>query len=669
MNILQGRNHYKLYKSGKLWVAALIVATGLMTVPVVAHADENGTAPVTAQADQQRVATNVNEAMTTVNNNQVHTTSTVASGQVKADGHQEKTTFDSDQDLHKQLSDGMNLDHQVLRKATIFHIFSKNTGLYADTNGNFATDKLIDNPDFGSRNSTYSHTQKDVYYIGNAEKIAPNGFRTDNNYVILGNDSNVKFKEDGVYVNGTRLDHLKKSDVKIAKGYLDIDNELKSLAEMADYLACQSESDGIKRNFSDMNKQVIDVSGVIDNLIIINIDDNLLQKPQPITIKGLSSKTGGPAVILNVKGDQDIDWQTQIKLVYDDGTQLSAGESHSKPNHVLWNFGTAKRTVNIHSGYLMGSVLVPNGTIDVNVNADGNLIAHDVNIRGGESHRWDLWAPESSFVVTTQPDHPKKQPTTPTNPNNPQTPDKPDTPEKPTAPETPDQPENPNTPGQSDKTKPSKPEQPTKPDEPETPDHPENPDNPQTPDKPTTPDQPDTPDTPDNPAQPDTLENPTVPPYDHGDYVVEIPKHDQPTTPDNPGKTDQPEITDHPKQDTPGTPDQPAPDKPKTDDPSTPTTSQNPEVPTDVEKTPDQPTVPTGTPTESTTSTDVEVKTNKPVKKQSSVVAVAAAQQAKQQGTALPQTGNQDSQLSLFAVLTLSLGGFLSLVGLKKRQK
>lgn len=580
MNILQGRNHYKLYKSGKLWVAALIVATGLMTVPVVAHADENGTAPVTAQADQQRVATNVNEAMTTVNNNQVHTTSTVASGQVKADGHQEKTIFDNDQDLHKQLSDGMNLDHQVLRKATIFHIFSKNTGLYADTNGNFATDKLIDNPDFGSRNSTYSHTQKDVYYIGNAEKIAPNGFRTDNNYVILGNDSNVKFKEDGVYVNGTRLDHLKKSDVKIAKGYLDIDNELKSLAEMADYLACQSESDGIKRNFSDMNKQVIDVSGVIDNLIIINIDDNLLQKPQPITIKGLSSKTGGPAVILNVKGDQDIDWQTQIKLVYDDGTQLSAGESHSKPNHVLWNFGTAKRTVNIHSGYLMGSVLVPNGTIDVNVNADGNLIAHDVNIRGGESHRWDLWAPE-----------------------------------KPTTPETPDQPENPDTPGQSDKTKPSKPEQPTKPDEPETPDHPENPYNPQTPDKPTTPDQPDTP------------ENPTVPPYDHGDYVVEIPKHDQPTTPDNPGKTDQPEITDHPKQDTPGTP------------------------------------------TESTTSTDVEVKTNKPVKKQSSVVAVAAAQQAKQQGTALPQTGNQDSQLSLFAVLTLSLGGFLSLVGLKKRQK
>ncbi len=589
MNVLQGRNHYKLYKSGKLWVAALIVATGLMTVPVVAHADENGTAPVTAQADQQRFATNVNEAVTTVNNNQVHTTSTVASGQVKADGHQEKTTFDNDQDLHKQLSDRMNLDHQVLGKATIFHIFSKNTGLYADTNGNFATDKLIDNHDFGSRNSTYSHTQKDVYYIGNAEKIAPNGFRTDNNYVILGNDSNVEFKEDGVYVNETRLDHLKKSDVKIAKGYLDIDNELKSLAEMADYLACQSESDGIKSNFSDMNNQVIDVSGVIENLIIINIDDNLLQKPQPITIKGLSSKTGGSAVILNVKGDQDIDWQTQIKLVYDDGTQLSAGESHSKPNHVLWNFGTAKRTVNIHSGYLMGSVLVPNGTIDVNVNADGNLIAHDVNIRGGESHRWDLWAPE-----------------------------------KPTAPETPDQPENPDTPGQSDKTNPSKPEQPTKPDEPETPDHPENPDNPQTPDKPTTPDQPDTPD---NPAQPDTPENPTVPPYDYGDYVVEIPKHDQPTTPDNPGKTDQPEITDHPKQDTPGTP------------------------------------------TESTTSTDVEVKTNKPVKKQSSVVAVAAAQQAKQQGTALPQTGNQDSQLSLFAVLTLSLGGFLSLVGLKKRQK
>lgn len=783
MNILQGHNHYKLYKSGKLWVAALIVATGLMTVPSVAHADGNDAAPVTIQADQQKATADATRSVAKVDGSQQ--TPITDNGQVKSEDQQAKTSFDNDQDLQNQLSHEINFDQQVLGKGTIFHIFSKNAGLYVDTNGNFATDKLIDNPDFGSRNSTYNHTKKDVYYIGNAEKLAPNGFRTDKNYVILGDDSNVEFNGDQVIVNGVRLDHLKKADVKIAKGYLDIDGELRKLSDNAKKLAAKDESQKVKKDFSDMNNQVIDVSGAQDDLIIINIDGQKLCNPQPITIKGLSSKQDGPAIILNVSGDQDINWQTQIKLIYDDGTQLSAGESHSKPNHVLWNFGTANRTVNIQSGYLMGSVLVPNGTINVGVNADGNLIAHDVNVSGGESHRWDLWAPsyvddnhpttpDKPVTPPTQPDESKQpgkpddskkpekpqdatdkqkpstpaQPTTPEEPVNPtnpetttpdepdnstsgqpdkpgetakpvtpdepETPDNPQTPDEPTTPDTPEeptkptQPETPDTPDQPDQ--PNTPEEPTKPTQPEIPDIPDNPDQPdipETPENPTPgqpeepmkPTQPETPDIPDQPDQPDAPENPTVPPYDHGDYVVEIPKHDQPATPsdtpekpdqsnpaqpetpvnpvtpatpDNPGKTDQPGITDHPKQETPGTPDQPTPDEPKTDEPATPTIPQNPEVPTDTEKTPtpDQPTEPTPseTPKESTTSTDVEVETNEPGKKQSSVVAVAVPQQAKQQDTALPQTGNQDSQLSLFAVLTLSLGGFLSLLGLKKKQ-
>lgn len=369
-----------------------------MTVPSVAHADQNETAPVTIQADQQQITADVNGSAVKSDESQSNQQTPVTdNGQVQSADQQAKITFDSDQDLHKHLSDEMNLDQQVLGKGTIFHIFAKNTELDADTNGNFATDKLIDNPDFGSRGNTPNRTTKDIYYIGNAEKLSPNGFRTGNNYVILGDDTNVKFSGDQVYVNGTRLDHLKKADVKVAKGYLDIDSELHKLSNMADYLAGQFESADVKKDFTDMNNQVIDVSASQDALIIINIDSQKLSNPQPITIKGLSIKNEGQAVVLNVKGDQDINWQTQIKLIYDDGTQLSPNESHSKPNHVLWNFGNAKRVVNISSGCLMGSVLVPNGTINVNVNADGNLIAHDVNIRGGESHRWDLWSPVPEY--------------------------------------------------------------------------------------------------------------------------------------------------------------------------------------------------------------------------------------------------------------------------------
>ncbi len=576
MNILQGHNHYKLYKSGKLWVAALIVATGLMTVPSVAHADENETAPVTIQADQQSAANTNGSAVKGDVKQSNQQTPVTDNGQVQSADQQAKTTFDNDQDLHKQLSDKINLDQQVLGKGTIFHIFAKNTKLDADTNGNFATDKLVDNPDFGSRGNTPNHTTKDIYYIGDAEKLAPNGFRTGNNYVILGDDTNVKFNGDQVYVNGTRLDHLKKADVKIAKGYLDIDSELHKLSDMADYLADQPESANVHKDFNDMNNQVIDVSKADDDLIIINIDSQKLSNPQPITIKGLSSKNDGQAVILNVKGDQDINWQTQIKLIYDDGTQLSPNESHSKPNHVLWNFGTANRTINISSGYLMGSVLVPNGTINVNVNADGNLIAHDVNIRGGESHRWDLWAPSFSLPVPVTPHGDHGQPETPQEstdkpkPSNPGQSTKPEEPVTPTTPTNPDnhQPEEPTTPDKS-----TTPDKPGKTTEPDTPDQPENPDIPNRSEKPTNPDTPNTPEEPKNPekpVEPAKPENPTKPDEPENPTPGQPDKPDEsakPVTPDEPATPDHPENPDVPSQ----------PDEPTT--PTTPDTPETPDIP------------------------------------------------------------------------------------------
>ncbi|WP_241247486.1 collagen-binding domain-containing protein [Lactobacillus acetotolerans] len=255
----------------------------------------------------------------------------------------------------------------------------------------------MNGPEFGSRNESHNHTACDVYYIGTIDQIGANGFRTDNNYVILGDDSNVEFKGNQVYVNGNRLDHLKKEDVQVAKGYIDVKSELNTLKGNADadYLRGLNQSDGVIINSADMNNRSIDVSRAKDNQIVVNVDKDWLEAPQPITIKGLNSNANGPVVILNVQGTKnEVNWQTQIHLVYDDGSSLSPNEDHSKSNHVLWNFGNDVKKLNINGGYLMGSVLAPNSELTVNVNADGNLIADRVNIRGGESHRWDLWAPE-----------------------------------------------------------------------------------------------------------------------------------------------------------------------------------------------------------------------------------------------------------------------------------
>jgi LPXTG-motif cell wall-anchored protein len=144
-----------------------------------------------------------------------------------------------------------------------------------------------------------------------------------------------------------------------------------------------------------MNNRTIDISNVKEKVVIIELSSDFLEQPQDITIKGLDSDTkDGQVVIINVQSSKDaLNLATKTRLIYDDNTQLSPNESHAKPNHILWNFGNKVKTVNISSGYFMGSVLAPNAEVNVDVNVDGNLVAQTVNIRGGESHRWDLWEP------------------------------------------------------------------------------------------------------------------------------------------------------------------------------------------------------------------------------------------------------------------------------------
>lgn len=420
MNKLSTKNHYKLYKSGKQWITALVIATtlGITAVTTTAHAEDN---PATTKEQSELVksvptktddGSKPNNLVNQTENSKQEKAAdqlsmTKKSGQdVKNEEQPAKvtTTFDNDQQLHKLFTSDTDINtvKQLLGPATIFHIFSDQTEISADTNGNIATKILLNGPEFGTRGESQNHTTRDVYYIGSIDQIGANAFRTGNNYVVLGDDSNVKFNGDQVFINGKRLDHLKKSDVHVVKGYPNIDNELDSLRNTSGMLSSLPNDSKVIVDFGDMNNRIIDVSHATDNLIIINIDASSLEQPQPITIKGLSSNRDGAAVILNVRGAKEtINWQTQTKLVYDDGTQVGPGESHNKPNHVLWNFGNATQYININSGYLMGSVLAPNSEITANVNADGNLIGKKVNIKGGESHRLDFWAPE--FVVPVFP--------------------------------------------------------------------------------------------------------------------------------------------------------------------------------------------------------------------------------------------------------------------------
>ena len=293
-----------------------------------------------------------------------------------------------------------NLDSQnFLSIASLFHIFANQASLTADTNGNLAVKILNKANDFGTRGKSPNLTSGDINYIQQlAQNLPGNAFRnTSFNHVILGKGIKVDKQANRVLINDTPISNLKPADVQsdVDKPFINFDqvfNKLKLNSSTASNHSTNSEN--VVVNFTDMNNRYVDVSNAKaeNGYIYLNIPFQYLSAPQPLTIKGLSNSLVAPTIIVNVtdipNDNQNI--STQIQLKYEDGNILANSESHTKPNHIVWNFGNDKLTLNFNSGRFMGSILAPNATVNANVNIDGNIIADSVNISGDESHRWDL---------------------------------------------------------------------------------------------------------------------------------------------------------------------------------------------------------------------------------------------------------------------------------------
>jgi choice-of-anchor A domain-containing protein/LPXTG-motif cell wall-anchored protein len=236
---------------------------------------------------------------------------------------------------------------------------------------------------------------------------------------VLGKDVNVSINGDQVLLDGVVMTNLKADDVyqdTNGNTYIDFAQVFEELSANSTEYATHQNSNGVIENFEDMNNRYVDVSKATADAgsVYVNIPFEYLSASQSITIKGVSSSIDGPTIVINVTdiptGSQSI--STQIELDYSDGTSgLSSGEAHSEPNHILWNLGTSDQTFNFSGGRFMGSILAPNATINAGVNIDGNIVAKNVNITGGESHRWDIHPNQP-----TQPTQPTQasQPTQPT---------------------------------------------------------------------------------------------------------------------------------------------------------------------------------------------------------------------------------------------------------------
>ncbi|RRK09328.1 choice-of-anchor A family protein, partial [Lactiplantibacillus garii] len=361
--------------------------------------------------------------------------------------------------------------HNMLGVSSQFHIFAREAELNAHTNGNIAVGTLSGNVNFGT-NIIEELLDKDISYIQNINKIASSSFvsagDTRSNKVIFGENVDIDVSNPNrPKVNGIDIDHLLASEVyqdKNGNVYIDFDKEFAKLEQLSGSLSKQNPHVNYTSNdFEDMNNRVIDVSDLQpdeNGHIIVNLSADVLATSTPLTIKGLSADKDGNTVIINVDtaGNQDYHVNSQIKVIYDDGTDRNNQETEDfGDNHLLWNFYDATASDQLASGVIsidrpfQGSVLAPKAEVVANQNVDGNIIANKVVVNA-ETHRWDLQDnvdnekdPDPDPAEFEKPVHPTITiPGLPEEPE-PETPGETEEPE----PETPEEPE-PETPGETE---------------------------------------------------------------------------------------------------------------------------------------------------------------------------------------------------------------------------
>lgn len=398
-----------------------------------ATTDTDTASAVTATTDTTAAETSTDTNDTTATTNSAKTTAQMVSAQTVATTLSQAVT-----QVNDAVADGGNVTddypdlHNMLGVSSQFHIFAREAELHAHTNGNIAVQNLVGNVNFGT-NIIEELLDKDISYIQNITNIAGSSFvsagETRSNKVIFGENIDIDVSNPNrPMVNGVYIDHLLASEVyqdKDGNVYIDFDAEFAKLEKLSASLSEQTANATYSNDsFDDMNQRVIDVTDMepdADGHIVINLSADVLNTSTPLTIKGLSADPDGNTVIINVDtaGSTNYQVNSQIKIIYDDGTERNNQETEDfGDNHLLWNFYDSTASDKLATGVIsvdrpfQGSILAPAAEIDANQNIDGNLIANKVNVKA-ETHRWDL---QDNVDNENDPDTDEPDPTEPEDP-------------------------------------------------------------------------------------------------------------------------------------------------------------------------------------------------------------------------------------------------------------
>jgi len=324
----------------------------------------------------------------------------------------------------KIIEDYPNYAQKELGKASYFHIFAKEAMLDAHTSGNLAVGILNGEANFGN-SVEKEYLDKDISYIEKLNYISKSSFvdrnNSEKNKAIFGSENTIDLTKDGPEVNKHCFGHLRNNQVYQDKGtnkYIDFDSYFKVLEDKSVGISNRAGQIDVSANdFKDVNSYIINLKEYTpndNNQIIINLDPKIIMAATPLKIKGLSEDISGTDIIINVdtNGVEMVNIGTQIELYYGDNT--GSRPSHSTEffddNHLLWNFYDSKSSdrlyhgkIEIGDGRFLGSLLAPKAEVITRVNFDGNIVAENVFINGGESHQWNYQGDDPGTDTGTDP--------------------------------------------------------------------------------------------------------------------------------------------------------------------------------------------------------------------------------------------------------------------------
>ena len=272
----------------------------------------------------------------------------------------------------------------ILGPVGSFHLVAFDTlHLNAHCNGNFATNDLQANSNNGTNN--YG---SEVSYAKKFTSGQPGAGGDD--ILVVGDDNTISTADNGnaIMLNGSKLDNTK--HIIKSNDFINLADWKTQTQAVSDRYNSHSTSDSVTTDFSDRNNQKITVNqaGSFLNLTATSNGLNGIASDTPLRI----DVGNGNNIVINVDCSQ-VPANGTLSLP-DCKTILKGQELNNRvvtefnENFITWNFTNIPSGMTIDAKLMIGSILAPGATVNLNQNLNGTCAADTIYVKA-ESHRDD----------------------------------------------------------------------------------------------------------------------------------------------------------------------------------------------------------------------------------------------------------------------------------------